>query len=475
MGAMFLRQTRGVSRSAAFFDLDRTILPGGSGPVFAEALERLGLKTPKVPGQSLFFRAYELVGESLVVMQLAKQAVRRAVGLDRAEVLAAAEDAADTLHGQVQPYVASLLEEHRAKGDVLVLATTSPYDLVAPLARRLGFEHVVATRYGENEGLYTGDIDGEFVWGRGKLRAVRAFADEHEIDLAASSAYSDSVFDFPLLAGVGHPVAVNPDMRLRTLATLRRWPIRHLDVPAGVPKFGGIEPADVLRWIARPELFPYVRFEFSGLEHLPATGPAIVACNHRSYFDPVVISLALGKVGRNARMLGKKEVFDAPVVGSMARALGGIRVDRGTGSAAPLDAAAAALRAGEVIVILPQGTIPRGEEFFEPELTGRSGVARLAAMVPDVPVIPMALWGTEAVWPRSSKVPHVWNVADPPMVNVVAGSPVKGLRRAGTKAKPADPKGDTAKVMSAIVALLPDELRQRRTPTEAELAKTRPA
>ena len=105
------------------------------------------------------------------------------------------------------------------------------------------------------------------------------------------------------------------------------------------------------------------------------------------------------------RFLGKKEVFDAPVVGQLARALGGIRVDRGTGSDEPLAEAAAALAGGELVAIMPQGTIPRGRAFFEPELKGRWGAARLAAMT-KAPVIPIGLWGTEKVWPRSERMPR---------------------------------------------------------------------
>src|SRR5439155_4397808 len=121
-------------------------------------------------------------------------------------------------------------------------------------------------------------------------------------------------------------------------------------------------------------------FEFSDLDHIPADGPAIVCGNHRSYFDASAVGLAISQRGRVARFLGKKEVFDAPVVGAVARAAGGIRVERGTGSDEPLKTAADALEAGEVICLMPQGTIPRGPAFFEPELKGRWGAARLAAL-----------------------------------------------------------------------------------------------
>jgi putative phosphoserine phosphatase / 1-acylglycerol-3-phosphate O-acyltransferase len=454
--------------TAAFFDLDRTLLAGGSGPVFAATFERLGVSTPRIPGQDFLFKFFDLFGESYIVMQFAKAAASRAKGLDRAMVQASAEVAAEELLAKVQPYASELLAQHRFSGDLLVLATTSPFDLVSPFARRLGFDAVVATRYAEHEGIYTGELDGGFVWGPGKLAAIKQWSKSHDVDLAASSAYSDSVFDAPMLGAVGHPVAVNPDARLRVLAAARRWPVRSLDTPVGVPSFNGVEPFDLVRSVLRPEIFPFARFEFDGMKNIPTSGPAIVAANHRSYFDPLAIGLAIAQSGRNARFMGKKEVFDAPVIGQFARAMGAIRVDRGTGSNQPLVEAAAALNAGEVVVILPQGTIPRGEAFFEPTLHGRMGVARLAALCPDVPIIPLGVWGTELVWPRKSKVPLMWNVTKPPRVLLRAGPPVHLKRTAASTSK------DLDSVMNAIMNLLPAESRVNREVSLAELAATVP-
>jgi putative phosphoserine phosphatase/1-acylglycerol-3-phosphate O-acyltransferase len=166
------------------------------------------------------------------------------------------------------------------------------------------------------------------------------------------------------------------------------------------------------------------------------------------------------------RFLGKKEVFDAPVVGDMARAMGGIRVERGTGSDEPLQEAAAALAAGELVAIMPQGTIPRGKAFFDPELKGRWGAARLAAMT-GAPVIPMGLWGTEKVWPRNAKVPKLYNVTSPPPVRVRLGDPVELTRE--------DSDEDTRRIMAAIVELLPPEARVRHEPTREELVATLPS
>jgi putative phosphoserine phosphatase/1-acylglycerol-3-phosphate O-acyltransferase len=127
--------------------------------------------------------------------------------------------------------------------------------------------------------------------------------------------------------------------------------------------------------------------------------------------------------------------------------------------------ATAALRAGEVVIVLPQGTIPRGEQFFDPVLHGHTGAARLAAAT-GAPVVPIGLWGTEEVWPRSSKVPNMAALQHPPRVTVTVGPPVPlGLE---------DAVADTTVLMAAIVDLLPEAARVERIPTQQDLDRTRP-
>ena len=457
-----------MAEGAAFFDLDRTLLSGASGPVLSEAMRTAGLVSRSIPGERFVYGVFNTIGETLPGMALARQAASLARGRSRAAVQAAAEEAAAVLVGMIQPFAAPLFAEHRAGGRRLVLATTTPYDLVKPLADALGFDDVVATRYGVDDGgSYTGTLDGNFVWAAGKLAAVRQWAQDHEVDLSDSWFYSDSVYDTPLLSAVGHPVVVNPDPRMVFLAMARRWPIIHLDVPPGVPKLPiiGLEPQQLALAFARPELIPFAKFDVAGTENIPSTGAAILCGNHRSYFDPCAVGIALAKTGRTVRFLGKKEVFDAPIVGSLARAFGGIRVDRGTGSAEPLKEAAVALEAGQVVAIMPQGTIPRGLDFFDPVLKGRWGAARLAQLT-NAPVIPLGLWGTEKVWPRSSRLPDVTAVLHPPTVTVRVGPPVDLKHRSLQR--------DTDRIMEAIVELLPPEAREPHEPTPEELARTYP-
>lgn len=452
---------------AAFFDLDRTLLVGASGPMFSRMLRRVGvIPQREIPGEGLVFKFFDVVGETLPSMLATRQMARAASGWVRDTVREAGALAAIELEPEVPAFAKALIAEHRAAGRKVVIATTSPFDLVEPLARALGVDELLATRYGTVDGAYDGTIDGFFVWGPGKLAAVKQWAAREGVDLAESFAYSDSIYDVPLLSAVGNPVAVNPDARLVLFSRLRGWPTTHFDVPTGVPKLAGVEPQRAIQVLARPQLFPWVRWDIDGTEHIPEKGPAIIVGNHRSYFDPLAIGMTLAKVGRPVRFLGKKEVFDAPVVGNLVSMLGGIRVDRGSGSDEPLAAAAEALDAGEIVALMPQGTIPRGRAFFDPVLKGRWGAAKLAAMS-QAPVIPVGLWGTERVWPRNARTPNVLAIGHPPTVRVRVGPPVD------LKYRSAD--ADTKRIMDALVALLPEEARVEREPTPEELARSLPA
>lgn len=460
--------------TVAFIDLDRTLLKGASGPVLTASLRAAKLVPGSVPLESLLYRVFETVGETLPSMLLARQGAAAMKGKSRRAIRDAVRTAIPELTALVQPFARATMDQHRAAGDKLVLATTTPFDFIEEFAYSIGFDDVIATRFAVDAGgLYNGEFENRFVWSGGKLASVREYCDAAAINIAECAAYSDSIFDSPLLEAVGRPHAVNPDARLQVLAAARRWPIVHFDVSPGVGKVPviGTELQKVALTFARPELIPFAKFNITGTENIPTSGPAILVGNHRSYFDVFAVSLTVGKTNRTVRFLGKKEVFEAPVVGQLAAALGGIRVDRGTGSDAPIEAALAALEAGEMVAIMPQGTIPRGRAFFDPVLKGRWGAARLAVLS-GAPVIPMGIWGTERVWPRNSQLPMVWNVVNPPKVSITVGSEV-ALRRDGDAAALAEE--NTQRMMGAISNLLPPEAREHREPTEAEIRAALPS
>jgi len=444
--------------AAAVFTLDRTLLSGSLNDVIERHLVAGGLT-----GSGDGHRAVGGGAERWRSGPQASGAATRASGWAVSSVAAVAAGVADELVERVHPYVWPLLDGHRLAGDRIVLATQAPEPLVAPFAARLGIGDVVGPVWEVRDGAYTGHLDGGRPWGRGKLVALRAWAREAAVPLRSAHAYAGSASDANILAAVRQPVAANPDAVLAALARLEGWPIRHLDVPPEVVKVAGRELQQWLRPLSHPALVPNARIELRDVERIPASGPVILVFNHRSYFDPTAMAVLISRAGRTARFLGKKQVFDAPVVGRIATALGGIRVDRSSGSDEPLDAAATALDAGQLVCLAPQGTIPRGPSFFDTELKGRWGAARLAART-GAPVIPVGLWGTERVWPRSSRIPAF--SLRPPPVTVAVGLPVDLGR--------VDADVDTRAIMAAIVALLPPEARVRRSPTPEELQRTFP-
>jgi 1-acyl-sn-glycerol-3-phosphate acyltransferase len=150
--------------------------------------------------------------------------------------------------------------------------------------------------------------------------------------------------------------------------------------------------------LGRVLVFPLCRLRVSG--EVPASlrsGAVILAANHVSPFDPIVMTAACHKAGLAPRFLATGGLFDAPIAGPAMRAAGHIRVDRNTSHVADaLPAAAQALRDGEMVLVYPEGRIGL-DPWMWPE-RGKTGVARMAAMS-GVPVLPVAQWNTHAVMP----------------------------------------------------------------------------
>ena len=457
---------------AAFFDLDRTLLGDSSGFLIMEALAEKGLISERQ--QSLAEvgrRFFRVVGETRIGMELTRRSISRLAGWTRRDLREAAERSLEKLDAAVYAEARTLIERHHASGDLVVIATSTGRDIVEPLADRLGVDRLIATEYEEAEGKLTGGFIGKWLWGPDKAEAVTQFAEREAIDLQDSYAYSDSYYDRPLLEMVGYPRPVNPDPLLRAYAVRKGWPVLDFRNRPGLPK-GGLEPYDLFRPFAHPLLSP-VEIVVEGTQLLPREGAVIVAANHRSYLDPIILASVASRRGRKLRYLGKKEMFDAPLIGQGMRILGQIRVDRGSGDTAALQHAVDALHRGEAIGIFPQGTIPRGEAFFDPVLKGKTGAARLAVAT-DAPIVPVAMWGNEKIWPRSSRLPKVGELLFRRPVHVKIGESMQLKLSAGGADDKAAYRRLTAKVMDCIASLLPDEVRSPPPPTADEISAATP-
>ncbi len=129
-----------------------------------------------------------------------------------------------------------------------------------------------------------------------------------------------------------------------------------------------------------------------GGEHLPRSGGAVLASNHVGYLDFIFAGYAARPAGRLVRFMAKDSVFRHRVAGPVMRSMHHIPVDRGAGAASYAHAVDS-LRAGEVVGVFPEATMSRS---FEPK-TFKSGAVRMADEA-GVPLVPMALWGTQRLW-----------------------------------------------------------------------------
>ncbi|MFX0593453.1 HAD family hydrolase [Melissospora conviva] len=227
-----------MGRSAAFFDLDKTVIAKSSALAFGRPFYRDGLITRRDVVKSAYAQLmFRLGGTDEQTMTRTRDylaALCKGWPVEQVRQIVA-----ETLHELINPYVyaeaAALIEEHRAAGRDVVLVSASGEEMVRPIGELLGVSGVIATRMAvDDQGRYSGEIE-FYAAGAAKVEGVAELAAARGYDLADSYAYSDSITDRPLLECVGHPTAVNPDRGLRKLATENGWPVlefRH-PIPLG--------------------------------------------------------------------------------------------------------------------------------------------------------------------------------------------------------------------------------------------------
>lgn len=204
------------------------------------------------------------------------------------------------------------------------------------------------------------------------------------------------------------------------------------------------------------------KLRYRGVEHLPRTGGVILAVNHISYADPVIVGRFVYDAGRNPRYLAKDSLFDVPVLGRGLRGMGQVPVHRGGPHAQEaLDSAVAALRRGETIIVYPEGTVTRDPDFWP--ASGKTGIARLALLAPEIPVVPVGQWGPQTidVYRKSFKL-----LPRRP-ATISAGPPVDLSRWRADVTAPAPPTAEnlrtiTRTVMARLVAQVEDARGEKR-------------
>ena len=226
----------GDLRAAAFFDLDKTVISKASMVAFSGPLHRAGLLSRRLMLRAAWAQlVYAQVGASPEKLEkLRERVLSLTKGWDQSDVTAIVRE---TLEDVIEPLVfdeaIGRIRQHQAWGHKVFIVSAAPEEVVAPIAQLLGVDEAIGTRAElDADGRYSGRTE-RYVYGAEKEVAIVEVAARDHLDLSASWAYSDSATDIPMLAAVGHPVAVNPDRELAKVAKERDWPIERftLEVP----------------------------------------------------------------------------------------------------------------------------------------------------------------------------------------------------------------------------------------------------
>ena len=245
------RGTRSLAwmATAAFFDLDKTIIAKSSVLAFGRPFYREGLLSKQAIVRSAYAQVvFMLVGADEAKMEKLRVAMLNMIqGWNRDHVATIVREALDEV---VTPIIFAealdLITEHQAEGRKVVIVSSAPEEVVAPLGEHLGVDDVIATRAEVGpDGAYTGELS-YYGYGPHKAEAIRELATREGIDLAESYAYSDSVTDEPMLRAVGHPVVVNPDKDLARIAREEDWPILNFTRPVRLRDRVSVPPAPAL-------------------------------------------------------------------------------------------------------------------------------------------------------------------------------------------------------------------------------------
>lgn len=222
-----------MAKSAAFFDLDKTLLSKSSTLAYAKPLYQGGLISRNTVLRGAYSQfVYQLGGADHDQMEQARVQLSEMVkGWDVAKIEEIVNEALDDV---IEPIVYAeglqLIAEHHAAGRDVVIISSSGTEVVEPIAARLGADIAVGTQMQIEDGQYTGEIL-FYAYAEGKVEAIKQLAEERGYDLSKCYSYSDSITDLPMLEVVGHPVATNPDKELREVARDNVWPVLEFRKP----------------------------------------------------------------------------------------------------------------------------------------------------------------------------------------------------------------------------------------------------
>jgi len=412
----------------AFFDFDGTIIYGYSATTYLREQIKRGDVTPRQLVEltkTMFQFGMGNMGFSAMMMS-ASQYLR---GIEEAEYLNFSEELyRKHIAKRVYPESRALIEAHLRKGHTVALVSAAtPYQVV-PAARELGIEHVKCTDLEVVDGKFTGAVVKPTCYGMGKVDAAEQLIQECNLDISESYFYSDSDEDIQLLEFVGKPRPLNPNARLRRIARGRGWPVRDFSsrgkvgfrdyvrtfvtqssmltsFMAGMPIYaltGSLNKArnfstslfaDTACAIAGIEL------DVVGEENVWANRPCIFVFNHQSQADVIILPALLR---RDLAGVGKKEIGDVPIIGTLMKLGGTVLIDRENSQSArssmePL--VDVMLKQGRSVCIAPEGTRSTSTNLGR----FKKGAFHLALQA-GVPIVPIVIHNAIDVAARGESI-----------------------------------------------------------------------
>ncbi|PQE00207.1 HAD-IB family hydrolase [Mycobacterium sp. EPG1] len=426
----------------AFFDLDGTLVAGFTGVVMTQ--DRLRRRQMSVG---------EFIGmvQAGLNHQLGRSEFEDLIGkgarMLRGNSVADIDELAERLFvqkivGRIYPEMREIVRAHMARGHTVVLSSSALTVQVEPVARFLGIGNVLSNKFETDEdGLITGEVARPIIWGPGKARAVQEFAAANGVDLSRSYFYADGDEDVALMYLVGNPRPTNPEGKMAAVAAKRGWPILRFSSRSGsspasqvrtalgiasmVPIAAGALGVGILTRNKRTGVNFFtsmfgrtlldtvgINLNVLGEENLTAQRPAVFLFNHRNQADPLIAGRL---VKDNFTSVGKKELENDPIVGTIGKILDAAFIDREdtTKAVEGLKKVEELARKGLSILIAPEGTRLDTTEVGE----FKKGPFRIAMSV-GIPIVPIVIRNAEVIAARDS------STFNPGTVDVVVYPPI---------------------------------------------------
>ncbi len=426
----------------AFFDLDGTLVAGFTGVVMTQDRLRRGqMSVGEFIGMVQAGLNHQL-GRSEFEDLIGKGArMLRGNSIDDIDELAE-RLFVQKIVGRIYPEMRDIVRALMARGHTVVLSSSALTVQVEPVARFLGIENVLSNRFEtDDDGLITGEVKRPIIWGPGKARAVQEFAGAKNVDLSRSYFYADGDEDVALMYLVGNPRPTNPAGKMAAVAAKRGWPVlrfssrsgtsplSQLRTAAGIatmmPIAAGALGIGLLTRNKRTGVNFFtsmfgrtllntvgINLQVLGKENLTAQRPAVFIFNHRNQADPMIAGTL---VSDNFTSVGKKELENDPIVGTMGKIMDAAFIDRDDPAKAVegLKKVEDLARKGLSILIAPEGTRLDTTEVGD----FKKGPFRIAMSV-GIPIVPIVIRNAEVIASRDS------STFNPGTVDVVVYPPI---------------------------------------------------